>query len=45
MANLLPRIGFIDETSLKTNMAKTTGWAPKGARLIDHAPFGHWSEA
>jgi len=28
MANLLPRIGFIDETSLKTNMAKTTGWAP-----------------
>jgi len=26
-------------------MAKTTGWAPKGARLIDHAPFGHWSEA
>ena len=24
-------------------MAKTTGWAPKGARLIDHAPFGHWN--
>ena len=23
-------------------MAKTTGWAPCGARLIDHAPFGHW---
>ena len=43
MANLLPRIGFIDETSLKTNMAKTTGWFPKGARLIDHAPFGHWN--
>ena len=43
MANLLPRIGFIDETSLKTNMAKTTGWSPKGARLIDHAPFGHWN--
>jgi transposase len=42
MRNLLPRIGFIDETSLKTNMAKTTGWSPKGARLIDHAPFGHW---
>ena len=43
MRNLLPRIGFIDETSLKTNMVKTTGWAPKGARLIDHAPFGHWN--
>ncbi len=43
MANLLPRIGFVDETSLKTNMAKTTGWSVKGARLIDHAPFGHWN--
>jgi len=43
MRNLLPRIGFIDETSLKTNMAKTTGWSPKGTRLIDHAPFGHWN--
>ena len=43
MRNLLPRIGFIDETSLKTNMVKTTGWASKGARLINLAPFGHWS--
>ena len=42
MANLLTRIGFIDETSLKTNMVKTTGWAPKGERLVDHAPFGSW---
>ena len=42
MANLLTRIGFIDETSIKTNMAKTTGWAPRGARLVDHASFGHW---
>lgn len=39
----MPRIGFIDETSLKTNMVKTTGWAPRGQRLIDHAPFGHWN--
>jgi len=23
-------------------MAKTTGWAPCGQRLVDHAPFGHW---
>jgi hypothetical protein len=43
MRHLLPRIGFIDETSLKTNMIKTTGWAPRGQRLIDHAPFGHWN--
>jgi len=42
MRNLLPRIGFIGETLLKTNTAKTTGWSPKGGRLIDHAPFGHW---
>ena len=42
MRNMLTRLGFIDETSLKTNMAKTTGWAPCGARLVDHAPFGHW---
>ncbi|MGQ0566495.1 MAG: IS630 family transposase [Gemmobacter sp.] len=42
MANLLTRIGFIDETSVKTNMAKTTGWAPRGERLVDHAPFGSW---
>ena len=43
MRNALTRIGFIDETSLKTNMAKTTGWSPKGARFVDHAPFGHWN--
>ena len=42
MANMLERLVFIDETSLKTNLVKTTGWAPKGQRLIDHAPFGHW---
>lgn len=42
MVNLLTRIGFIDETSIKTNMAKTTGWAPRGQRLVDHTPFGSW---
>lgn len=42
MANMLTRLGFIDETRIKTNMAKTTGRAPRGERLIDHAPFGHW---
>lgn len=42
MASHLERLAFIDETSLKTNMVKTTGWAPRGARLVDLAPFGHW---
>lgn len=43
MGNMLERLSFIDETSVKTNMIKTTGWAPRGERLIDRAPFGHWS--
>lgn len=43
MRNLLERLAFIDETSLKTNLVKTTGWAPVGDRLISHAPFGHWN--
>lgn len=43
MAEFLHRLAFIDETSLKSNMIKLTGWAPRGERLIDHAPFGHWN--
>lgn len=43
MRNMLTRLAFIDETSLKTNMVKTTGWEERGARLVDHAPFGHWN--
>ena len=43
MRNHMERLAFIDETSLKTNMIKTSGWAPVGQRLIDHAPFGHWN--
>ena len=42
MVNMLERLVFIDETSLKTNLVKTTGWAPVGKRLVDHAPCGHW---
>ncbi len=42
MANHLGRLAFIDETSVKTNMTKTTGWAPRGQRFVDYAPFGHW---
>lgn len=42
MSNMLETLVFIDETSLKTNLVKTTGWAPVGRRLVDQAPFGHW---
>lgn len=42
MANMLARLVCIDETSMKTNLFKTTGWAPVGKRLIDRTPFGHW---
>ena len=35
MAKMLTRLGFIDETSTKTNRAKTTGWAPRGERLVE----------
>ena len=41
MRNLLPGLRFINETSLKANMTRTTGWSSRGARLIDHAPCGH----
>ncbi len=41
MGEALERLVFIDETSLNTKMVKTSGWAPVGKRLIDHAPFGH----
>ena len=43
MARTLERLVFIDETSLNTKMVKSSGWAPVGKRLIDHAPFGHWN--
>jgi transposase len=36
------RLVFIDETWAKTNMAPLRGWGPKGQRLRDKAPFGHW---
>ena len=43
MRDHLERLVFIDETSLKTNMTKTHGWAPVGGRLIDHTPAGRWN--
>ncbi|MCB1370063.1 MAG: transposase [Rhodobacteraceae bacterium] len=42
MVNHLERPAFLDETSIRTNMARTTGRAPRGERLVDHAPFRRW---
>ena len=43
MPSLVPaKLVFIDETWAKTNMARTHGYAPRGERLIDAAPHGHW---
>jgi len=33
---------FIDETWSKTNMTRLRGRAPRGERLIDKTPHGHW---
>lgn len=36
------RLVFIDETSVKTNLTRLRGRAPKGERLPGGAPFGAW---
>ncbi|XWN29806.1 MAG: IS630 family transposase [Devosia sp.] len=36
------RFVFLDETGVSTKMVRTRGWALKGDRLVDAAPFGHW---
>jgi transposase len=36
------RFVFIDETGATTAMTRLYGWCPKGERLVDPAPYGHW---
>ena len=36
------RLVFIDETWVKTNMTRPRGRAPRGERLLDKVPHGHW---
>ena len=36
------RLVFIDETAVGTNLIRLRGRAPRGVRLIGHAPFGDW---
>ena len=33
---------FLDETGASTNMVRRYGWAPRGERMIDATPHGHW---
>jgi transposase len=33
---------FIDETAITTSMVRTRGRCPRGDRLVDYAPHGHW---
>jgi transposase len=36
------KLVFIDETWTKTNMTRLYGRAPRGKRLVDAVPHGHW---
>lgn len=36
------RLVFIDETWTSTNMVRLRGRCPRGVRLVDYAPQGHW---
>ena len=36
------RFVFLDETGAKTNMTRLYGWGPRGERVVDAAPHGHW---
>jgi len=42
MGKTLKKLVFIDETSTNTKLTKKTGWAPRGERLVDYVPHGHW---
>ena len=36
------RVVFLDEATVKTNLTRLRGWAPRGERLRADAPFGSW---
>src|SRR3954471_24737120 len=36
------RFVFIEETPATPAMTRLSGWSPRGERLVDAAPFGHW---
>ena len=37
------RFVFLDETAATTAMTRPYGWGPRGQRLIDAVPHGHWT--
>lgn len=37
------RLVFVDESGAKTNMMRLYGRSPKGARLVEAVPQGHWN--
>jgi len=37
------KLVFIDESGAKTNMTRTRGRAPRGVRVIEKVPHGHWA--
>ena len=37
------RLVFVDESGAKTNLTRLYGRAPKGRRVTEPAPHGHWS--
>ena len=36
------RFVFLDETAASTKMTRLRGWSPRGERLVDATPHGHW---
>lgn len=36
------RFVFLDETGAATNMTRRYGWGPRGGRVVDDTPHGHW---
>jgi transposase len=36
------RFVFLDETGATTTMTRRYGWGPKGERVVDATPWGHW---
>jgi transposase len=36
------RLVFLDESGVTTDLLRRYGRSPRGERLVDHAPFGHW---
>ena len=33
---------FLDESGVATNLLRRYGRSPRGQRVVDHAPHGHW---